>query len=187
MMGLKSVPAGAIFRTRPISNPDQLLRGVFAWQMSGPHPTRYSNKLLKSLSSSGMVIFLGLILVLSPVLGCGKKTLPRAPEKPGQALASPENLQAQVSGTRLTLTWTHAVDPVRAVLKPRYFEVSMAIPEDCEGCPFVFKPVGQTSMPETVFQMPLTGTGPWYFRVQAAGDHDARSEYSKTVVVGDRQ
>ena len=133
------------------------------------------------------VVFLGLILILSPILGCGKKTPPRAPEKPGQVLASPENLQAQVSGTQLTLTWTHAVNPVSAVLVPQYFEVSMAIPADCEGCPFVFKPVGQTAMPETVFQISLNGTGPWYFRVQAVGDRDARSEYSKAVVVEARQ
>lgn len=187
MMGLKSAPVGAISGTQPPSNPDQLLRGVPARQMSGSQPTSCVNELLTRVKSSGMVIFLGLILVLSPVLGCGKKTPPQAPEKPGQAVASPENLQAQVSGTRLTLTWTHAVDPVRAVLKPRYFEVSMAIPEDCEGCPFVFQPVGQAAMPETVFETALTGTGPWYFRVQAVGDHDARSEYSKTVVVGDLQ
>jgi predicted small lipoprotein YifL len=138
---------------------------------------------LQHVKRSCGVVFLGLILILSPVFGCGKKTPPRIPEKPGQVVAPPENFQAQVSGTQVTLTWTHAVHPVRAVLVPRYFEVSMAIPADCEGCPFVFKPVGQAVMPETVFEMPLTGTGPWYFRVQAIGDHDIRSEYSKTVVV----
>jgi predicted small lipoprotein YifL len=129
------------------------------------------------------VVFLGLVLVLSPVFGCGKKTPPRVPEKPGQVVAPPEKLQAHTSGSQVTLTWTHAVHPVHAVRVPQYFEVSMAIPADCEGCPLVFKPVGQAAMPKTRFQMPLTGTGPRYFRVQAVGDHDVRSEYSKTIVV----
>jgi hypothetical protein len=83
----------------------------------------------------------------------------------------------------MTLTWTHEIDPENAVLVPRYFEVSMALPAECEGCPFVFRPVGQVPMPEMVFQMRLTDPGILYFRVQAVGKHDVRSEYSRTVTV----
>jgi predicted small lipoprotein YifL len=131
----------------------------------------------------GLVMVLSLLLGVAAVSGCGKKGPPRAPEKPGQAVAAPEELTARISGSELTLTWTHAVDPKNANLVPRFFEVSMAVARDCQGCPFIFRPAGQTSMPGTVFQMTLDGTGPWYFRVQAVADHDVRSEYSKTVVV----
>ncbi len=126
------------------------------------------------------VIFLGLI----QAAGCGKKTPLDLPEKPGQALTAPENLKAIVTDSRITLTWTHSPDPENAVLAPRYFAVSMAILEDCEGCPLVFRAVGQTSMPRMVFEMPVVDTSiPRYFRVQAVGDNDIRSDYSATVVV----
>jgi hypothetical protein len=38
-------------------------------------------------------------------------------------------------------------------------------------------------MPDMVFQMPVPGSGVLYFRLQAVGDHDIRSDYSRTVVV----
>jgi hypothetical protein len=132
-------------------------------------------------------MILGLCLLICTAVaagtGCGKKAPPRAPEKPGRAVASPGDPAAELTGRQLTLTWTHEIDPENAVLPPRYFEVSMARPAACEGCPFVFETVGQVSMPEMVFQMPLTEPGVRYFRVQAVGDHDVRSEYSRTVVV----
>jgi predicted small lipoprotein YifL len=126
------------------------------------------------------VIFLGLI----QAAGCGKKTPLDLPEKPGQVLTAPENLKAVVTDSRITLTWTHAPDPENAVLPPQYFAVSMAIPRDCEGCPLVFRTVGRTSMPGMVFEMRVADTSiPRYFRVQAVGDNDIRSDYSATVVV----
>ncbi|MEX1313309.1 MAG: hypothetical protein AB1Z38_03980 [Desulfotignum sp.] len=134
--------------------------------------------------SSGII--LGLCLICAAVaagIGCGKKAPPRVPEKPGQAVAAPENLAAEVTDGRLTLTWTHKADPVDAVLVPRYFDVTMAVPAECEGCPFVFRTVGQVTMPDMVFQMPLPDPGVRYFRVQAVGDHDVRSEFSRTETV----
>jgi hypothetical protein len=131
-------------------------------------------------------IILGMCLICAAMaagIGCGKKAPPRAPEKPGQAVAAPENLVADVTDGRLTLTWTHKIDPVDAVLVPRYFDVSMAVQTDCEGCPFVFRTVGQAAMPDMVFQVPLPEPGVRYFRVQAVADHDVRSEYSRTVTV----
>ncbi len=131
-------------------------------------------------------LILGLCLICATMaagMGCGKKAPPRIPEKPGQAVAAPENLVADVTNGRLTLTWTHETDPVDAVVVPRYFEVSMALPADCEGCPFVFRTVGQAAMPDMVFQMSLSDPGVRYFRVQAVGDPDVRSEYSRTETV----
>jgi len=134
---------------------------------------------------SGMVLGLCLLMcaAVAAGTGCGKKAPPRAPEKPGQAVAPPGDIAAELTDRQMTLTWTHEIDPETAVLVPRYFEVSMALPAECEGCPFVFRPVGQVSMPEMVFQMRLTDPGIRYFRVQAVGDHDVRSEYSRTVTV----
>jgi predicted small lipoprotein YifL len=125
-----------------------------------------------------------IVLALIQGTGCGKKTPLDLPEKPGQALTAPENVKVDITGTRMILTWTHEPDPKNAVLSPRYFEVSMAVPEDCEGCPFVFMTVGQAAMPRMVFEMPLPEpTMPRYFRVQAVGDNDVRSAYSSTVLV----
>ena len=133
---------------------------------------------------TGVIIGVCLCLAaLAAVTGCGKKAPPRVPEKPGRAVAAPVDPAAEITGRQLTLTWTHQIDPENAVLAPRYFEVSMALPAVCEGCPFVFRTVGQVSMPETVFHMPLPDPGVRYFRIQAVGDHDVRSEYSRTVVV----
>jgi len=132
------------------------------------------------ISAAWAVIFLGLILGA----GCGKKTPLELPEKPGQALTAPEDLKAVVSDTRVTLTWTHEPDPKNAVLTPRYYEISMAVPEDCEGCPLVFKTVGQAAMPAMTFEMPLADTAvSRYFRVQAVGKDEIRSDYSSTVVI----
>lgn len=133
---------------------------------------------------AGLILGLCLIcMTMAAGMGCGKKAPPRIPEKPGQAVAAPENLEADVTAGRLTLTWTHETDPVDAVVVPRYFEISMALPADCEGCPFVFRTVGQVAMPDMVFQMSLSDPGVRYFRVQAVGDHDIRSEYSRTETV----
>ena len=134
---------------------------------------------------SGMILGLCLLVcaAVAAGTGCGKKAPPRAPEKPGQAVAPPGDIAAELTDRQLTLTWTHEIDPETAVLVPRYFEVSMALPAECEGCPFVFETVGQVSMPDMVFQMPLPGSGVRYFRVQAVGKHDVRSEYSRTVTV----
>jgi hypothetical protein len=137
----------------------------------------------KCVGSSGLVVILGLMLALFPVFGCGKKTPPRAPEKPGQAVAAPGDLTATITGSQLTLTWTHDRDLAHAILSPRYFEVYMAMPDDCEGCPFVFTPVGQVAMPEMTFQMLLNDNRSRYFRIQAVGDNDVRSDYSKTIFV----
>ena len=137
------------------------------------------------LARSGMILGLCLLVCAAVIAGtgCGKKAPPRAPEKPGHALAAPYDPAAELTDGQLTLTWTHEIDPETAVLVPRYFEVSMALPAACEGCPFVFEMVGQVSMPDMVFQMPLPGSGVRYFRVQAVGKHDVRSEYSRTVMV----
>ncbi len=104
--------------------------------------------------------------------------------KPGQAVAAPGNLAAVLTGGQVLLTWTHEMDLDHAVLPPKYFEISMAVPEDCEGCPFVFRQVGQTHMPDMVFRMPAPESGVRYFRVQAVGDYDVRSDYSQTAMVG---
>lgn len=123
------------------------------------------------------------LVVVTAGIGCGKKTPPRAPQKPGQSVASPGDPTVTLNHGQIILTWTHETDPVNAVLPPQYFEVSMAVPAACEGCPFVFESVAQVAVPGRVFQMPVPESGVRYFRIQAVGNHDVRSEYSRTVVV----
>ncbi len=133
---------------------------------------------------TGVIIGVCLCLaVMAAGIGCGKKAPPRAPQKPGQSVASPGNLTAALNNGQLILTWTHETDPDNAVLPPKYFDVSMAVPAACEGCPFVFESVARVPVPDMMFQMPVPEPGIRYFRVQAVGDHDVRSEYSRTVVV----
>lgn len=134
----------------------------------------------------GAGVIMGLCFVWVMMLagiGCGKKAPPRAPQKPGQNVAVPENPTVTLNEGQMILTWTHEIDPENAALPPRYFEISMAVPEECEGCPLVFEPVGQVAMPDMVFQMPVPESGVRYFRLHAVGDHDIRSDYSRTVVV----
>jgi hypothetical protein len=133
---------------------------------------------------TGVIIGVCLCLVVMTAgIGCGKKAPPRAPEKPGQSVASPENPEVTLDDGQMTLTWTHETDPDDAALPPKYFDVSMAMPASCEGCPFVFESVGQVAVPDMMFQMSVPEPGVRYFRVQAVGEHDVRSEYSRTVVV----
>lgn len=116
-------------------------------------------------------------------VGCGKKEAPRLPEKAGGFLASPENLGVTLSDNQVTLTWTHAKADRPDAVAAQGFEISKAVPAGCEGCPFVFKVVGVTPMPDTGFTTRLGTDQRAYFRVQAVGAHDIRSEFSKSVLV----
>lgn len=135
-------------------------------------------------ATTGVITGVCLCLVMMAAgIGCGKKAPPRAPQKPGQSVASPTDPTAALDNGQLILTWTHETDPDDAALPPKYFDVSMAVPAACEGCPFVFESVARVPVPDMVFQMPVPEPGVRYFRVQAVGDHDVRSQYSRTVVV----
>jgi len=130
-----------------------------------------------------MVVLLLAVLLLAP--SCGKKGPPIPPVKDGNVLAAPGNVAASLEENRLTLTWTHAIDPVTAKLAPEAFEVYMATKDaaDCEGCPFVFKSMGVISMPDMVYQETLAPGFHYYFRVQAIGKDERKSGYSKTSYV----
>lgn len=122
---------------------------------------------------------------LALTLGCGKKGAPLPPVKPGNILAIPDNLAYTLGGNTLTLTWTHTRDPVNARLAPQAFVVYRAVKTQkaCQGCPFVFEPVGQVSMPDMVFRQELQPDLQYYFRVQAIGKNGAKSEVSPTLQI----
>ncbi len=128
------------------------------------------------------VLFLA-VLFLAP--SCGKKGPPIPPVKEGNVLAAPDNVAASLEENRLTLTWTHAIDPKTAKLAPDAFEVYMATKDmaACEGCPFVFKLMEVISMPDMVYRGSLVPGFHYYFRVQAIGQDERKSGYSKTSYV----
>ena len=130
-----------------------------------------------------LVILFLVVLFLAP--SCGKKGPPIPPVKSGNVLAAPVNLVASLEENRLTLTWTHTIDPVTAKLSPEAFEVFMAAKDAaaCEGCPFVFKSMGVISMPDMAYHGSLTPGFHYYFRVKAIGKDEMRSGYSKTIYV----
>lgn len=128
----------------------------------------------------------GLFLaVLFLVPSCGKKGPPIPPVKEGNVLAAPDNVAASLEENRLTLTWTHAIDPKTAKLAPEGFEVHMATKDlaACEGCPFVFKSMGVIPMPDMVYRGSLAPGFRYYFRVRAIGQDEMKSGYSKTSYV----
>jgi hypothetical protein len=128
------------------------------------------------------VLFLA-VLFLGP--SCGKKGPPIPPVIEGNVLAAPDNLAASLEENRLTLTWTHTIDPKTAKIAPEAFEVHMATKDAaaCEGCPFVFKSMGVVSMPDMVYHGSLVPGFHYYFRVQAIGRDEMKSGYTKTTYV----
>jgi predicted small lipoprotein YifL len=121
-------------------------------------------------------------------LGCGKKGPPLPPLNEGNILAPPTDLTYTLNNRQVILTWTHRVDPVRAKIKPEGYEIFMATKdmEGCEGCPFIFKSVGIVSMPDTSFQYKIGNELKFYFRIQALGENDVKSTYSKTLFIDDK-
>ncbi len=129
----------------------------------------------------GFLCLASLFLVSS----CGKKGPVLPPIKTGNALAAPENIAYTLAGNQVILTWTHAIDPVNARLQPQAFKVFLATkqPDDCEGCPFAFKNAGLVPMPAMVYRQDLSLGPHYYFRVQAIGENDIKSAYSKTIYI----
>ena len=128
------------------------------------------------------------LMVLSGIIilaftGCGKKGPPVAPEIKGQQIAAPFDLKYTSDDKEILLSWNHKIDIEKAAVKPRDFEIFMAKKtfEACVGCPFEFKTIGVVSMPSMEFIIKIEKGFKYYFRVQATGDDNIRSEYSKTV------
>jgi len=122
-------------------------------------------------------------IVFFILFGCGKKGPPLPPEIKGQIIAAPFDLTYTVDKTRIALSWKHKIDGKTAIVKPEGFEIFRVKKtfEDCEGCPFAFEKIGLVSVPSMEFVSKIEKGFKYYFRVQAIGDNDMRSEFSKTV------
>ncbi|MBU8850304.1 MAG: lipoprotein [Desulfobacterales bacterium] len=127
-----------------------------------------------------MILFSVILLAFS---GCGKKGPPLPPEIKGQKIAAPFDLKYTLGDKEIILSWNHKIDTETAVVKPEGFEIFMAKKtfKACVGCPFEFKKTGVVSMPSMEFTTRIEKGFKYYFRVQATGNDDMRSEYSKTV------
>lgn len=129
-------------------------------------------------------------ILISALIGlnlsaCGEKGPPLPPEVKGEKVFEPYDLKLTLSDDILFLTWDHRVDPINAKIKPESFEVFMGIKdmEACKGCPFIFEQVATVPMPTMEYITRVKKDTNYYFRVQAVGADDQRSEYSKTVQI----
>ncbi len=134
----------------------------------------------KVILQFSMVLFSVIFLAFS---GCGKKGPPVPPIIKGQKIAPPFELKYTPEEKKITLSWSHKIDVKTAAVKPEGFEIFMAKKtfEACVGCPLVFKPIGSVSLPSMEFMTRIEKGFKYYFRVQATGEDNMRSDFSKTV------
>ncbi len=135
-------------------------------------------------------ILLCALLVLSINLlflfpGCGKKGPPLPPEIKGAMISAPFDLKHSLDQNIITLSWNHEIDHKTAVIKPEGFEIYMAKKgyKECAGCPFKFNKIGSVLMPAMEFVFELQKGFKYYFRIQATGDNNTKSEYSDTIQI----
>ncbi|WP_300460904.1 hypothetical protein [Desulfobacula sp.] len=121
--------------------------------------------------------------VLLAFTGCGKKESPLPPEINGNRIAAPFNLKYRSYDTEIVLSWDHKINQETAAVTPEGFDIFMNKKtfDDCEGCPFEFEKIGHVVMPSMAFVNPIEKGFKYYFRVQATGDGQMKSEFSKTV------
>jgi hypothetical protein len=134
----------------------------------------------RAILQSLLVLFSVILLTFS---GCGKKGPPLAPIIKGHKIAQPFDLKYTPGDRKIILFWKHSIDKNTAVVPPQGFEIFMAKKtfEACVECPLVFKPVGSVSIPAMEFMIRIEKGFKYYFRVQAMGEDNMRSDFSKTV------
>lgn len=125
------------------------------------------------------------ICLFSLFSGCGKKGPPLPPEIKGNVISAPFDLKHTLNQNIITLSWNHEIDKETAVIKPKEFEIHMAEKryKDCAGCPFKFNKIGSVLMPSKEFVFKLQKGIKYYFRIQAVGEGNIKSGYSKTIQV----
>lgn len=113
-----------------------------------------------------------------------KKDRQCPPPIKGQKIAPPFDLKYRVDGKKITLSWNHKIDIETAAVTPQGFEIFMAkrTIEACVGCPLVFKPIGSVSIPSMEFTTRMEKGFKYYFKIQATGDDNMESDFSKTVL-----
>jgi hypothetical protein len=128
---------------------------------------------------------IAIILILFLFWGCGEKGPPLPPEIKGQQIAVPFDLKYALDGQKITLSWKHEIDKEIAIVKPEGFKIFMAKKtfKECASCPFKFNTVASVDMPSKEFIFKLDKGFKYYFRVQATGEDNMKSEYSKTIQV----
>lgn len=147
-----------------------------------------SKKILKFLL---LVLSVHLCLVVS---GCGTKGPPLPPVIKWQNISVPFDLKviseqkkqnSQSVKNIITLSWNHKIDKETAAIKPEAFDIYMAKKtfKECAGCPFKFNKIGSVPVYTREFVFELQKGFKYYFRVQAVGEDDKKSKYSKTVQI----
>ncbi len=116
-------------------------------------------------------------------IACGEKGPPLPPEIVGEKISEPYDLRLNQSDNVIFLSWSHRIDPVDAHIEPESFDVYMATKDmqACKGCPFLFELAAKVPMPKKEFITRVKPGYKYYFRIQATGKDDKKSDYSKTV------
>jgi len=141
-----------------------------------------SKKILKILL---LVLSIHLCLAFS---GCGTKGPPLPPVIKGDNISAPFDLKytlVQNVKNIITLSWNHEIDKETAAVKPESFDIYMAQKtfKECTGCPFKFSKIGTVPVYTREFVFELKKGFKYYFRVQAVGEDNMKSKYSKTVQI----
>jgi predicted small lipoprotein YifL len=132
-----------------------------------------------------LVLFIHLCLVFA---GCGTKGPPLPPVIKGQNISAPFDLKhTPVKNVKnvITLSWNHKTDKETAAIKPEVFDIYMAKKtfKECTNCPFKFNKIGSVPIYTREFVFELKKGFKYYFRVQAVGEDNMKSKYSKTVQI----
>ena len=138
-----------------------------------------------------LVLSINLFLLFS---GCGTKGPPLPPVIKWQNISAPIGLKhtffqkeqnVQNVKTVIILSWNHKIDKETAAIKPEAFDIYMAKKtfKECAGCPFKFNEIGSVPVYTREFIFELKKGFKYYFRVQAVGEDNMKSKYSKTVQI----
>ena len=128
-------------------------------------------------------LLIGMSMIFLAFSGCGKKAAPLPPQIKGQKIAAPFDLTYAVAQKKVSLAWRHETDPENALVLPEGFEIFSVKKtfDACAGCPFEFKSIGMVMMPAMEFTTFIEKGFNYYFRVQATGENDMKSEFSRTI------
>jgi len=132
------------------------------------------------LNSTFILLLLVLILPGIFTIGCGKKGPPEMIERSQEKLKPVENLEYQVNGNIVQLTWkSNYTKPVEG------FEIYIAKQniEKCQGCPQVFVKTDFVKSGVNEYKKELVKGHRYFIKIITSGIDDIKSSDSETIKV----
>lgn len=132
-----------------------------------------------------IVLLASVAVALTLVQGCGKKGPPLPPVS--LSVPAPYDLDYQVSGDQVTLTWNHSSRKT-GIAECRDFQVFQAKIDlsgnECPGCPKIFSLLKEVPANRYQVSLRMDPGYAYYYRVRAHVDASRSSSFSNTVRVG---